>query len=164
MDSGQLIGIIVGVVVVLAIVAVAVMFGRRRKMAEDRNRAVEMREHARADELGAKEREAKAARAEADAKQAEVDAERLREEARARQEEADRGHAGAHEQLQKADELDPDVVTGEHGDTRAPEDAPPEGSGGEELRRDRSTRNPVTGDPAPNSGDNQPRGDHPRNL
>ena len=44
LDSGQLIGIIVGIVVVLAIVAVAVLFGRRRKMAEDRNRAVDMRE------------------------------------------------------------------------------------------------------------------------
>lgn len=169
MDSGQLIGIIIGVVVVLAIAAVAILFSRRRKVAEDRNKAVEMREQARADELGAKEREAKAARAEADAKQAEVEAERLREEARNRQVEAENVRAGAQEQLRKADELDPDVVASERGDAQTRNDATREemageGANGQELRRDRNARNPVAGEQPANPDNNQPGGAHPRNL
>ena len=75
-----------------------------------------MREKAKADEFGAREREAKAARAEADAQQAELDAERLRQEARGRQEEAEKVRTNAQEQLRKADEVDPDVVTSKRKD------------------------------------------------
>jgi FtsZ-interacting cell division protein ZipA len=114
-DSGQLVWIIIGVVVVLAIIAAAVYFNRKRKVDADRNRAAEMREKAKTDELGAREREAKAARAEADAKQAEVDAERLRRDARDKQQEAEGVRATSQEQLRKADELDPDVVTSGRG-------------------------------------------------
>ena len=53
MDSGQLVGIIVGIVVVLAIIAVAIYLSRKRKTAADRNRAAEMREKAEADQLAA---------------------------------------------------------------------------------------------------------------
>ncbi len=97
-----------------------------------------MREQAKADEFGAREREAKAARAEADAKEAELEAERLREEARGRQEEADKVRSGAQEQLRKADELDPDVVTSERGGAAG--DAASRGN----LRSDPATAGPVT--------------------
>lgn len=175
MDSGQLIGIIIGVVVVIAIVVVVTMVSRKRKVEANRNKAVEMREQAKTEEIGAREREAKAARAEADAKQAEVEAERLREEARERQQEAEHVRAGAQEQLRKADELDPDVVTTER-DAQTPREA----SGNGELRRDRGDRNPaspgqttpnpdgsqVSNEPAPNDPDHteRPREDNPRNL
>ena len=115
MDSGQLVGIIVGIIVVLAIVVVAVFLSRKRKVAANR-KAAEIREKAKADEFTAREREAKAARAHADAKQAEVDAERLRKEALGRQQEAESARAGSQEQLRKADELDPDVVTSKRKD------------------------------------------------
>ncbi|WP_426976032.1 hypothetical protein ACQCSU_14760 [Pseudarthrobacter sp. O4] len=165
MDSGQLIGIIVGVIVVLAIIAVAVMLNRKRKVEANRSRAVEMREQAKTDEIGAREREAKGARAEADAKQAEVEAERLREEAHGRQSEAENVRAGAQEQLRKADELDPDVVTSERGDAESRDEAPRDGMSGEELRRDRGATNHVQGDTGTHRPeDDQPRGDRPRNL
>jgi FtsZ-interacting cell division protein ZipA len=164
-DSGQLIGIIIGVIVVLAIIAVAVVLSRKRKVEGNRNKAVEMREQAKADELGAKEREARALRAEADAKQAEVESERLREEARGTQREAETVRADVEEKRRKADELDPDVVTGKGGENQPRNEAPRGGTGGEELRRDRGARNHVeggTGTPPPE--DDQPRGDRPRNL
>ena len=149
MDSGQLIGIIVGIVVVLAIVAVAVMISRKRKVAADRNRAAEMREQAKADEFAAREREAKAARAEADAQEAELEAERLRQEARGRQEEAESVRSGAQEQLRKADEVDPDVVTSER------EGAAREMPTRADLRSERATGEPATartpGKPVPAS-------------
>jgi len=154
-DSGQLIGIIIAIIVVLAILAAAVVLGRKRKEGANRNRAVEMREQAKAEELGAKEREAKAMRAEADAKQAEVEAERLREEARGRQAEAADVRAGVQEQRRKADELDPDVVTTERGGK----------DDGEDMRRDRGARNPVDTEPGTRPApDDHPHGDRPRNL
>ncbi|MEC5191957.1 FtsZ-interacting cell division protein ZipA [Arthrobacter sp. MP_M7] len=181
-DSGQLIGLIIGIVVVLAIVIVAIMLGRKRKAAANRTKAVEMRDQARTEEIGAREREAKAARAEADAKQAEVEAERLREEARGRQQEAEQVRSGVQDQLRKADELDPDVATGKrgHGQDHVSRDA----AGTEELRRDRSDRNPGQGEQAsPLAGEQahrtevpgselppeqghtgEPRSDPPRNL
>jgi len=173
-DSGQLIGIIIGVVVVIAIVVAVTMASRKRKEEANRNKAVEMREQAKTEEIGAREREAKAARAEADAKQAEVEAERLREEARERQQEAEHVRAGAQEQLRKADELDPDVVTTERG-TQTPGEA----AGNGELRRDRGDRNPAPAGQTPNPDGSQvsneqapnepvrtdrPREDNPRNL
>lgn len=174
-DSGQLIGIIIGVVVVIAIVVAVTMVSRKRKVEANRSKAVEMREQAKTEEIGAREREAKAARAEADAKQAEVEAERLREEARERQQEAEHVRAGAQEQLRKADELDPDVVT-----TERNAQTPREAAGNGELRRDRGDRNPapagqttanpdgsqVANEPAPNetAHTERPREDNPRNL
>ena len=53
MDSGQLVGIIVGIVVVLAIVAVAIFLSRKRKVEANRNKAAEIREKAKADEFTA---------------------------------------------------------------------------------------------------------------
>ncbi|CAI3792528.1 hypothetical protein [Pseudarthrobacter sp. MM222] len=165
MDSGQLIGIIIGVIVVLAIIAVAVVLSRKRKVDANRNRAVEMREQAKADELGAKEREAKALRAEADAKQAEVESERLREEARGTQQEAESVRADVEQKRRKADELDPDVVTTKGGERQSKNEVPREGAAGEELRRDRGARNHVEGGPGPHRPeDDQTRGDRPRNL
>ena len=176
-DSGQLIGIIIGVVVVLAIIVVATMLSRKRRVEANRTKAVEMREQAKTEQIGAREREAQAARAEADAKQAEVEAERLREEARGRQQEAEQVRAGAQEQLRKADELDPDVVTTERDAQR--DEVPREAAGTEELRRDRGARNPVpseqTSNPDAGQGPHsevtreqgstdEPRSDHPRNL
>jgi FtsZ-interacting cell division protein ZipA len=169
-DSGQLVGIIVGIVVVLAIVAVAIFLSRKRKVEANRTKAAEIREQAKADEFTAKEREAKAARAEADAKQAEVDAERLRKEALGRQKEAEGARAGSQEQLRKADELDPDVVTAERGDARSGEGSNRAGetrndAAGEQLRRDRTARESAAGDGTTHSpGDDQNRGDRPRNL
>lgn len=169
MDSGQLVGIIVGVVVVLAIVAVAIYFSRKRKTAADRNRAAEMREKAEADQLAARDHEAKAARAEADAKAAEVEAERLRMQARGTQQEAQNVRTGAEEQLRRADEVDPDVVTTERSDAET-RDAQPQ----EELRRDRGDRErpAASGDTAAIREDaaaerrdtEDPHGERPRNL
>ena len=178
-DSGQLIGIIVGIVVVLAIVAVAVMISRKRKVAADRNKAAEMREQAKADEFAAREREAKAARAEADAQEAALEAERKRKEALVIKEEAHRVGSGAQEQLSKADEIDPDVVTSEQR-----EDAARETPTRADLRSDRTAAGPASGDPGTGehiSGDQRsrddvtrtdttpgpdanPREDRPRNL
>jgi FtsZ-interacting cell division protein ZipA len=168
-DSGQLVGIIVGIVVVLAIVAVAIYLSRKRKTAADRNRAAEMREKAETDQLAARDHEAKAARADADAKAAEVEAERLRRQARGTQQEAQTVRAGAEEQLRKADDVDPDVVTTERGDSQA-HDAQPQ----EELRRDRGDRErPAgTGDAAgirentaaERRDTDGPNGERPRNL
>ena len=140
MDSGQLVGIIVGIVVVLAIIAVALYFSRKRKTDADRNRAAEMREKAEADQLAARDHEAKAARAEADAKAAEVEAERLRMQARGTQQEAAAVRAGAEEQLRRADDVDPDVATTERDDARGHEAGTRESQPHEELRRDEELR------------------------
>lgn len=121
MDSGQLVWIIIVIVVALAIVGLVVFFGRKRKLNADRSRAVEMRQQAETDELGAREGEAKAARAEADAQQAEVDAERLRREARDRQEEARTVREGSQERVREADQLDPDVDAGGRRDAQTGE-------------------------------------------
>ncbi|WP_427133944.1 hypothetical protein [Pseudarthrobacter sp. S9] len=159
MDSGQLIGIIVGIVVVLAILVVAIMFNRKRKVAADRSRAAEMREQAKADEFGAREREAKAVHAEADAQQAELEAERLRQEARGGQEEAESVRSRAQEQLRKADEMDPDVVGAERGDDAR------ETTNDEELRRDGGAREHGVIDGSPQDpGVDHPRDGRPRNL
>jgi FtsZ-interacting cell division protein ZipA len=176
-DSGQLVWIIVGIVVVLAIVAVVINLSRKRKTVADRNRAAEMREKAEADQLAAREHEAKAARADADAKAAEVEAERLRRQALGTQQEAETVRAGAQEQLRKADEVDPDVVTGKHDDGRthdATHDAHPHEAQHEELRRDRGDRARQAGtgeaagareDTAAERRDTDgPHGERPRNL
>ena len=187
MDSGQLTGLIIGVVVVIAIAVVATMLSRKRKVEANRHKAAEIREQAKTDEIGAREREAKAARAEADAQQAEVEAERLREEARARQQEAEKVRAGTQEQLRKADELDPDGAATER-DAQGRDQLPGETAGTGELRRDRSARIPSSGEqpatpggasgtsqapgsqvppePAPRepARTDEPRGDTPRNL
>jgi FtsZ-interacting cell division protein ZipA len=179
-DSGQLVGIIVGIVVVLAIIAVAMYLSRKRKTEADRNRAAEMREKAEADQLAARDHEAKAARAEADAKAAEVEAERLRMQARGTQQEAETVRAGAEEQLRRADDVDPDVVTTERGDAQSQEtrthDAQPheELHPHEELRRDRGERDRTagTGDAAgfreetvaERRDTEDPHGERPRNL
>lgn len=181
MDSGQLIGLIIGVVVVIAVIVVVAMLSRKRKAEANRNKAGELREQAKTEEIGAREREAKAARAEADAQQAEVEAERLREDAGARQQEAGEVRASAQEQLRKADELDPDGATTER-DAQSREQLPREATGTGELRRDRSNRNPSaaeqTSTPGGTAGSSQvppgpashepartdePRGDNPRN-
>lgn len=174
MDSGQLVGIIVGIVVVLAIIAVAMYLSRKRKTEADRNRAAEMREKAEADQLAARDHEAKAARAEADAKAAEVEAERLRMQARGTQQEAETVRAGAEEQLRRADDVDPDVVTTERGDDQAQETRTHDAHPHEELRRDRGERDRTagTGDAAgfreetvaERRDTEDPHGERPRNL
>ena len=150
-DSGQLIGIIIGIVVVLAIVAVAVMVSRKRKVAADRNRAAEMREQAKADELAAREREAKAARAEADAQQAEVEAERLRQEARSRQEEAEKVRSGAQSNCAKPTNWTPTSsrpsVTGGNGETPTREEFA--ARDGRRRRQVSASPPPVSPPPAP---------------
>jgi FtsZ-interacting cell division protein ZipA len=165
-DAGQLIGIIVGIVVVLAIIAVAIVFSRKRKVDADRNRAAEIREKAKADEITAREREAKAARAEAEAQEAEVNAERLRQEARGRQQEAGTVRSGAQEQLRKADEMDPDVVTSRRGDASARDETTGDASSrGARAGRDRNGPDRVAGDDGThNRGEDPNKGDRPRNL
>lgn len=111
MDSAQLAWIIAIIVVVLVILGLVFVFGRRRKQAKDHERAENLRQSAAADELNAREGEAKAARAAADAQQADVDAERLREEARNQAEEAQLSRTRAEEQAFKADSLDPETET-----------------------------------------------------
>lgn len=150
MDSGQLIGLIVGIVVVLGIVAVGIFLARRRKVDADRSRAAEMRDQAKAEEFNAREREAEAARAEADAQQAELEAERLRETARGRQEEAGTARSGAEEQFRKADEVDPDLATSD-------QDASGQAVGTEHTRQPDPSRGP---DPGRSGGDGRGMADH----
>ena len=120
------------------------MLSRKRKVEADRNRAAEMREQAKTDEIGAREREAKAARAEADAQ---AGRSRGRAAAGGSPRHGSRRprsvRAGAQEQLRKADELDPDVVTTER-DAQSRDQVPREAAGTEELRRDRGARTPAT--------------------
>jgi uncharacterized protein HemX len=109
MDTGQLVWIIVAIVILLALLAVVLYFGRKRTLDAQRNQAAELRQKAEEERLGARESEAKAVRAEADAKQAEVDAERLRREARERAEEAETGRSRSDDQVREANSLDPDT-------------------------------------------------------
>lgn len=161
--------IIVVIAVVLAVAVAAIILSRKRKAVANRNKAAEIREQAQAQELAAMEREAKAARAEADAKQAEVEAERLRRAAVERQHEAESTRAGLQEQLRKADKLDPDSrATGHGGDAAADEDGKRDGKrldgGTEQLLRDRARRKHAADGTAADAGENQDRGDRPRNL
>jgi flagellar biosynthesis/type III secretory pathway M-ring protein FliF/YscJ len=138
MDSGQLIWIIIVIVVALVIAGLVVFFGRKRKLTADRRRAVEMRQEAETDELGAREGEAKAARAEADAQQANVDAERLRREARDGQEEARTVREASQARVREANDLDPDVDAGGRRDAQAGEGQ--QGPDGDASQPDRPTQ------------------------
>jgi hypothetical protein len=67
----------------------------------------------------------------------------LRQEARKRQEEAESVRSGAQEQLRKADEVDPDVVTSERGGESG--QMPTRG----DLRAERAAAEPATGSHVP---------------
>jgi hypothetical protein len=109
-------------IIVIAVIAAVVAASTKRKQAQNRTRAGELREQAAAQATGLQQREAHAretearaaeARAEAERKQAEAD--RLEAEARDRHETA-AGYRDQHaENLRRADELDPDVDTSRDG-------------------------------------------------
>lgn len=182
MDSGQLVWIIIAIIVVLAIIALVVFLGRKRKIEAGRQKAAEIREQAREDEIAARDREAKAARAEADAQRADVEAQRLRERARAQQEEAEGVRASTQENLRKADELDPDVVSGSRDKPMQPDAAGDsnrdesmrgksvrdEGVPERRIQSDEDLRTMEDGRPGPASPDTEgpdaPKRERPRNT
>ncbi len=118
METSQLIWIIIGIVVVLAVIGLVVALGRKRRQArvehqkeKGRQQAAEIRQKAQDTELEAREREARAAMADAEAQRAEVEAERLRREASERQSDAQVLREETVNHSRKADELDPDIDT-----------------------------------------------------
>jgi uncharacterized protein HemX len=117
-ETSQLIWIIIGIVVVLAVIGLLVALGRKRRQAhlehqkeKSRQQAAEIRQKAQDTELEAREREARAAMADAEAQRAELEAERLRREASERQSDAQSLREETMHHARRADELDPDVDT-----------------------------------------------------
>ena len=123
MNTTQVTWLVIVVVVILAILGFALYFGRRRRLANHRTQAAELRQTAQDDELTAREVDAKAARAVADAKQSEVDAARSRQEAVERQHEADAVRSHAEDQTRQADDVDPDIDVRRRRDIE-PDDVP----------------------------------------
>jgi hypothetical protein len=104
--------------VVLALIAALVVAANKKKKERNRTHAERIRHEAAAASTGIQQREAEAretearaaqARAEADRKQAEAD--KLQSEAVERQRTAESHREEHHENLRRADELDPDVNT-----------------------------------------------------
>lgn len=121
MDTTIVVWIAVGIIVVIAIIAVVLFAtnGRRREahLEAERRKAARLRNDAEQTDLARRQREAEAAQAAAAAKQADADAldarlesERLARESAARQAEAQRLRDDVDERLQKADSVDPDVA------------------------------------------------------
>src|SRR5947209_406043 len=116
MSTGAIIGIAIGAVVVLALIAAAFVVMRRRRLAMQREQAGELRREARARDLRAERQSARADEQAARAKQAQAEAEQKaavarREEAGAaeRAEVADRERRFAAEHHERAREVDPDA-------------------------------------------------------
>lgn len=118
MDGSTIVWIIVAVVVLLVVLAIAGVFGKKKKTEHDRSRAQELREQAAAQSTGVQQHEAQARETEAEAKAARAEAERRAAEAqRLEAEAADKRSTAAgyreerDERLRQADELDPDRDT-----------------------------------------------------
>lgn len=130
MDPTIVVWIAVGIIVVIAIIAVVLFAtnGRRRAahLEAERRKAARLREDAEQTDLARRRREAEAAHAAAAAKQADADAldarlesERLARESAARQADAQRLREDVDERLEKADAVDPDVAPDQR-ETSAP--------------------------------------------
>lgn len=136
METSTIVWIIVGIIVVIAIIAIVYFAtSRKRREAEvesGRRKAAEIREDAFEKDVAARERQAAAARTQAAAKQAEADAlksrrdaERLASESADRQADAARLQAETDERLRKADAVDPDVGADGRPDHDTDTDTPP---------------------------------------
>lgn len=126
MDTSTIVWIVVGVLVLLALVAVAVKLGGRKKLDRQRAKAGEIRHQADSEESTVRRHEAEAAeqdalarqaRAEADLKAAE--AEKLQIQAEERAEQASGKRTEHQDRLRVADEVDPDVPNDHAGESRA---------------------------------------------
>ncbi|MFK0003481.1 hypothetical protein [Paenarthrobacter sp. NPDC090522] len=148
MDTGQLVLIIVVAVIVIAAVIIAVVVGRRKKTEANRRRAVDLREKADQEAVGAHQAKVESAQAEAAAVQAEAEANRLRREAERHSAQAKEASERVDEHLRHADKVDPDVRTTKDG-TRTSEQARTDDDvraqvaepQGQRLTRDRTGRN-----------------------
>ncbi len=125
MDTSTIVWIVVGVLVVLALVAVAVKLSGRQKVDRQRAKAGEIRQQADSEESTVRRHEAEAAeqdalarqaRAEADRKAAE--AEKLQIQAEERAEQASGKRTEHQDRLRVADEVDPDVPNDHAGESR----------------------------------------------
>jgi FtsZ-interacting cell division protein ZipA len=102
---------IVIAIVVILIIAAIVMAAMRKKKEQNRNRAGEIRQQAASQATDVQRREAEARETEARAAQARAQAERLEADAKDKSSTAEQ-HRNEHlENLQRADEMDPDVNT-----------------------------------------------------
>lgn len=116
MDTSTIIGIVVGVLVVLALVAVAVKMSGKQKEDRRRAKADDIRQGAAENERDVQRHQAEAAEQEAQARQARADAdqkaaaaEKLELDAQDRAEQAAGKQNEQRDRLRAADELDPDV-------------------------------------------------------
>lgn len=158
MDTGQIIWIIVGVVVLLVLLGLAVWIARKKQQTEHRHQAQELRQGAQATvgSGGMQQSELEAREARLEAERARVEAER----ADVRAAEVEQGHlqeqARYEDQVREADRLDPDV------DHRSPDyrpDAPATGTDTTdpaqpttETTRQRATEDPVHEPPNESTG------------
>lgn len=161
MDTGQIIWIIVGVVVLLVLLGLAVWIARKKQQTEHRRQAQELRQGAQATagSGGMQQSELEAREAKLEAERARVEADR----AETRAAEVEKGHlqerARQEDQVREADRLDPDV------DHRSPDyrpDAPTTGTDTTdtadpaqpttETTRQRATEDPVHEPPHESTG------------
>ncbi|MFO6452243.1 MULTISPECIES: hypothetical protein [unclassified Aeromicrobium] len=133
--------ILIAVVAVLLLLALVAALAKRGSKAKEERRleqerqhreeAARLRDEAREASVTANQTAAGAAAARADADQARLDAERLERQAKDLEHEAHETKQHADHRLSKADEIDPDVTTDEHGNV---------------VRRNDATDRPVAGE------------------
>ena len=122
MDTGQIIWIVVAVVVIAIVAAVVMTISRRRRLEQDRHRATELREEAKAHTGQVQHSDLEAREAEVEAERARLQAEQA--EARANEARRDNLHdeARVEDHVREADHVDPDTDPATHpeqGDHRA---------------------------------------------
>lgn len=116
--------LVAAIVVIIVLIILSVALGRRKtqRLEADRARATELREEARAQEFGSRERQieaqeadaraqeadAQAQEADAEAERAQLQADRRAEDARLRREAADRDRSAVDEKVREAEQIDPD--------------------------------------------------------
>lgn len=121
MDTMAWIWIVVAIIVVVVIIGVVTALSRKRRRVEaeqqaheDREKAGQLREHAKVADLDAREKHAAAARTTADAEQAAVEAERLKFQAEQQRAASAEDDAHSKATYQEAAALDPDDDLGSH--------------------------------------------------
>jgi uncharacterized membrane-anchored protein YhcB (DUF1043 family) len=116
--SGQTVLWIVIAVVVLAVIAAVVVAMSRRRTSAHRSEAQDLRERAQSQRVTVQRHEAEAAEVDARARQAQAEADakaataaQLQADAQLRAEHAGSTRQEMHDQLERADEIDPDMTT-----------------------------------------------------
>ncbi|MFC6707071.1 hypothetical protein [Flexivirga alba] len=122
MNGTTWIWIIIAIIVILIIVGIVVTWARKRRLDMNRSQAAELRDDSAEHNLALREHEASAARAAAEARAGQADADQRAAQAEQLKVEADRQDEDRkvarhehHEQLRKADALDPDTRTDREG-------------------------------------------------